>query len=373
VSMNLKSFTIKIHDIEAEWSKAKRVLIIIGQREQDDTFDRVVSTLTEHPHVVVLTETTSNVRAKGVLPSIDRVIDSIGHNEYEDFAPDLIISCGASIVSKKIRFMLRQMGVEQHWHVDPYDSYIDTYQALSRMVPLEPSYLFELLVGLDCSSSDSDYKERWMTREQHTSNRHKEYLEQCEWCDLKVFDILIREVSKGCLHVASSTPVRYAQLFPPRKDLIYKCNRGISGIDGCSSTAAGYAYMSDDVTTLITGDLAFFYDSNALWHHHLKPNLKIIMINNAGGNIFRYVKGPDKTDHLEKHFEATHHTNAEYIAKTFDIQYFSASDEKSTLQGLRDLYHTDRVGILEIHTPREKNIDLLKDYFRFLNPNIKSD
>jgi len=362
-----------VNEIKEEWSKAKRVLIVVGQKEADPRFDDAIQLLVELPYVVVLTETTSNVNAKGVLPSIDRVIDSITTEEYDGLAPDLIISCGASIVSKKIRFMLRQMSVAQHWHVDPFDSYIDTYQALTRMLPLSPSYLFELLLRFEVQEGDSAYKSRWVSRENHTSAKHIEYLEKVVWSDLKVFDLLLRNIPSGFLQVASSTPIRYAQLFPPRADLIYKCNRGISGIDGCTSTAAGFAYISDEIVTLITGDLAFFYDSNALWHHHLSDNLKIIMINNEGGNIFRYVKGPDKTKHLAKHFEATHNTKAKDLANMHKVDYYEARDETSIEEGLKALYSSKNTGVLEIHTPREMNINILKDYFRFLNHHIKSD
>jgi len=119
---------------------------------------------------------------------------------------------------------------------------------------------------------------------------------------------------------------------------------------------------------IITGDIAFFYDSNALWHHHLKSNLKIIMINNAGGNIFRYVKGPEQTDHLEKHFEATHQTKANHLAAMHGIHYFSAEDEDSLSAMLPKFFAADDVAILEVHTPRELNIKLLKQYFHFISP-----
>ena len=357
-----------VNDIKEEWSKAQRVLVVVGQKEGDPRFDEVIQQVAQLPHVVVLTETTSNVRSSAVFPSIDRVIDSIQKEEYAAFAPDLIITCGASIVSKKIRFMLRQMSVAQHWHVDPYDSYIDTYQALTRMVPLDPTYLFDLLLGFDHTTMDTVYKTYWTKREQYTLSMHEAYMKEVTWCDLKVFGMLIGHIPSGILHVASSTPIRYLQLFSPRTDLVYKCNRGISGIDGCTTTAAGYAYVTDEIVTLITGDIAFFYDSNALWHHHLSGNLKIIMINNEGGNIFRYVKGPDATDHLEKHFEATHTTKAGDLAKAYDLDYFTAVDERTTMDGLAALYASSQTGILEIHTPRKVNIDVLKDYFHNLKP-----
>ncbi len=362
-----------VNELKEEWYKANRVLVIVGQKEVNKNFDKVIETIAELPHVVVLTETTSNVNAPFVFPSIDRVIDSIAEEEYELFAPDLIISCGASIVSKKIRFMLRQMPVAQHWHVDPFDSYIDTYQALTRMVPVHPDYLFDLLLSFDSKDGDQAYKDRWKLREKYTLSKHDEYLYQVGWSDLKVLEILMTEIPSGILQVASSTPVRYSQLFPPRTDLRYKCNRGISGIDGCTSTAAGYAYITEEIVTLITGDLAFFYDSNALWHHHLSDNLKIIMINNEGGNIFRYVNGPNKTSHLEKHFEASHLTKARGLADTHGIDYYEAKDEQSLRAGLEALFDSTHTALLEVHTPREANIPILKEYFRYLNPNLKSD
>ena len=364
--------TTYVNELKEEWQRAQKILVIIGQRDLDRKFDEVVERLSQLPHVVILTETTSNVKASGVFPSIDRLIDSIQEEEYDSFAPDLIISCGASIVSKKIRFMLRKMAAGQHWHVDPYDGYIDTYQSLTRMVPLDPNYLFHLLAGFPYPNSDSSFIRVWRDREEHTLSRHKAYLKSVAWSDIKVFDILLSSIPQGILQVASSTPVRYTQLFSPRHDIIYKCNRGISGIDGCTSTAAGYAYAEERSVTLITGDVAFFYDSNALWHHHLRPNLKIIMINNQGGNIFRYVKGPDQTDHLEQHFEAHHKTSAFSIAQAFNLDYMQAEDEMSLRRGVEEVYASDKPAILEIYTPRDKNIDLLKEYFHFLRSDLQS-
>lgn len=352
-----------------EWNQYSSILVIVGQKKVDDLFDREIEQIAKKNQVVVLTETTSNVRANHVFPSIDRVIDSIAEEDYKNFQPDLIISCGAAIVSKKIRFMLRQMDIKAHWHIDLDDGYIDTYQSLTRLINVSPTHLFEVLnLTADSREVRTPFKERWLSREFSTKSAHDKYIENVTWSDLHVISEVLQKIPSGILHLASSTPIRYAQLFDQRPDLTYRSNRGVSGIDGCTSTAMGYAMVSEDMVTLITGDIAFFYDSNALWNHHVPANLRIILINNEGGNIFRYVKGPDKTAHLEQHFEATHSTSAKQIAKAHNVNYFLASSKDELDDQLSALFDSKMktIGILEVQTPRLSNIEILKDYFQFL-------
>ncbi len=358
----------QVENIRQKWHSYKRVLIIIGQRTGSPEFDKLIEDIAQLPQVVVLTETTSNVRADYILPSIDRLIDSIDPSEYESYAPELVISCGAAIVSKKIRFMLRAMHIPGHWHIDPYDDYIDTYQSLTRLISVSPEYFLSLIIEFSIPVEKTGFKKSWQSREKITRDRHRDFIDACPWSDLFVMSEILKAIPNGSLHLASSTPVRYAQLFHHRRDLIYLSNRGVSGIDGCTSTAAGYAFVSGDFTTLITGDIAFFYDSNGLWHQHISSNFRIILINNGGGNIFRYVKGPDTTDHMEEHFEAAHNTSARGIAMAHEVEYYSASNKGELEEGLLLLYRENlgRAAIIEIHTPREENIPILKDYFKSL-------
>ena len=360
--------TTTFEQLNQEWERYPKKLVVVGQHRPSQAFTEVIEKMARRTDTVVLTETTSNVIADHVFPSIDRVIDSIGEFEYADFKPDLILSCGASIVSKKIRFMLRQMAVPGHWHIALDDGHVDTYQSLTRLIPVQPEYLLEHIASFPEDKNAIDYKERWLIREVRTKKAHDQFVNEAVWSDLHIMKRLFEAIPSGSIQLASSTPIRYSQLFDPRKDCSYWCNRGVSGIDGCTSTAAGYAYQSDDIVTLITGDLAFFYDSNALWHHHLPSNLRIIVMNNEGGNIFRYVKGPDTTNHLEKHFEASHQTNARGIAASFGVDYYNSDDWQSLEKGLLSLFHPNQVrpAILEVHTPREQNIPILKEYFDFL-------
>ena len=165
------------------------------------------------------------------------------------------------------------------------------------------------------------------------------------------------------------TPVRYAQLFKTRKDISYNSNRGVAGIDGSTSTATGAAYITKNPTTIITGDISFFYDSNAFWQHHLSANLRIILINNGGGNIFRFIKGPDTTAQLADYFEAQQERNAKYLAKTYNLNYFVAENEATLKKVLRPFYKkskNNRPAILEIKTPNVESAAVWRNYYQYL-------
>ncbi len=97
--------------------------------------------------------------------------------------------------------------------------------------------------------------------------KHQEYLSKLEHSDFKVFEQVLESIPNNCqLQISNSSIIRYAQLFSVKDSLHVFCNRGTSGIDGSTSTAIGAAFASENQTVFITGDLSFFYDSNALWN-----------------------------------------------------------------------------------------------------------
>ncbi|NNK81315.1 MAG: 2-succinyl-5-enolpyruvyl-6-hydroxy-3-cyclohexene-1-carboxylic-acid synthase, partial [Flavobacteriales bacterium] len=160
--------------------------------------------------------------------------------------------------------------------------------------------------------------------------------------------------------------VRYVQLFENRKDISYFGNRGVSGIEGCTSTALGMATQTEKEVVLLTGDMAFRYDGNAFWNSLRPSNLKCVVFNNQGGGIFRIIPGPDSTDHLESAFEAHQENSARALAEIYDIKYFSAGTEAELNDVVKDFFKLRELAILEIFTPREKNADILRAYFDHL-------
>ncbi len=351
------------------WNQKSKKLLIAGMMDPDPALLGLLKKLAHDPSVVVLTETTSNLMNDCSCPCIDRVVHTIGDGEAERFRPEILVTFGGNVVSKMVKAFLRKHKPEHHWNIDPVDPDMNTYQCLTDGIKLDPvSFLNHLLPG--AIAVDSDYLDLWNARDKRSEQRHQEFLQDCDYSDLKVFEALLEFVpSKSHIQLGNSTPVRYAQLFKQKKKLLYHSNRGTSGIDGTVSTAAGAAYVTQAPTTLITGDLGFLYDSNALMNHHLAANLRIVIINNSGGGIFRFIPGPDKTDQLEEFFEAHHNWTAEFIARNFNVPYYSVcnlEELKTTMQLFYREQKDNRPAILEIHTPNRKNARILKSYFNYL-------
>ena len=145
------------------------------------------------------------------------------------------------------------------------------------------------------------------------------------------------------------------------------CNRGTSGIDGSTSTAIGACIASGQNTVMITGDISFFYDSNALWNVNMPNNFRIILINNGGGNIFKFIPGPSETDVVEDYFETKHHFTAEHLAKMYDFEYNVVSNLTDLENSFNDFYaESNRPKILEIDTRNSANDAILRGYFSSL-------
>ena len=165
---------------------------------------------------------------------------------------------------------------------------------------------------------------------------------------------------------SNSAIIRYSQLFEMNSTITVFCNRGTSGIDGSTSTALGAAYATQKPTTLVTGDLSFFYDSNALWNNYIPTDVRIIIINNSGGGIFKIIPGPKKSSALE-YFETPHCLTAEHLSTMFGFEYSTAYNLNSLEKEVVSFYEkSDKPKILEIFTPSDQNDLVLKAYINNL-------
>lgn len=356
-----------ISELSNSWNNSDKVLIVAGQQQRDDELNELLSNIVDDKKVTLLSETTSNLNSENFIDCIDNVISTIEADESATFKPDLLITFGGQVVSKMIKKFLRDNPPIEHWHISPSGEEMDTYFRLKQVIPLEPKVLFnELLIRLP--EKQPDYLNIWLNKKSQVVSRKKEYLNKIAYSDLKVFDFILSNLPGGInLHLGNSTPVRYSQLFGSDQRINYFSNRGVSGIDGQISTAAGSAYVTNNLNVLITGDLGFFYDSNGLMNNYLEANLKIIVINNSGGGIFRFIEGPSSTEQLEEFFEARHNWKAEKIAEAFDVKYYKAENIKQLNSVFTDFIN-DKKGpsILEIFTPPEENAEILKEYFNYL-------
>jgi 2-succinyl-5-enolpyruvyl-6-hydroxy-3-cyclohexene-1-carboxylate synthase len=177
--------------------------------------------------------------------------------------------------------------------------------------------------------NDSSFLTHWRQKEAFAGNLKQNYLKNLTTLnDLTSIEVFFKLIDMPIqLHVANSMSVRYVNVLGGDiSDAEVFSNRGTSGIDGCVSTAIGAAMVNQKPTFLIVGDVAFLYDRNGLLINELPQNLKIVVINNAGGNIFRMIDGPTGLPELENYFETRHSFTARRTCEDSGIHYFSVNE-----------------------------------------------
>lgn len=347
------------------WNKKKKKMVLVGSCFPDALIQTQMSHLAKDPSVLILTETTSNIADDHFINNIDQLIFPLDGEELEALSPDILLTFGGMVVSKKIKQFLRNYPPMEHWHVDAHRA-LDTFHCLTQHFTLSPQLFFSQFFFLTKTCS-SPYQAHWLSVKKQRKARHFEYLRQVAYSDISVFKQVLSSIPLHAqLQLANSSIIRYTQLFDLDPSLKVFCNRGTSGIDGSTSTAIGAAFKTSGNTVFITGDISFFYDSNALWNKYIPENFRIILINNGGGGIFRFIPGPKSSDALD-FFETTHHLEASKLCEMYGLSYHSAHDPLQLTAQLETFYQDNgRPGLLEVFTPSELNDICLKDYFKAL-------
>ena len=313
-----------------------------------------------------MTESTSNLHHSSFINNIDTLITPFTNADFLMLQPRILITFGGMIVSKRVKAFIRKYKPRHHWHIDEHRAY-DTFGILTKHFDVSPNQFFSQFLPF-IKPLESDYKATFQTIQKDRKVKHVAYLSKLAFSDLKAFESILSSSPIDIqLQISNSSAIRYTQLFNIDKSIEVFCNRGTSGIDGSTSTAIGAAIGSQKPTVLITGDIGFLYDSNALWNNYIPKNFKIILINNGGGGIFRILPGHEENETFNTYFETSHCLTAEHLAKMYLFDYATASDEASLKKGLSNLYkQNDKPMILEVFTPTRENDKLLLNYFKAL-------
>ena len=374
VDVTISAFNKKNHKISIDqiieftniWNKSKKKLILVGENKPNEIDTEIIESLAKDNSVVVMTENTSNLHHPSFLSNIDTIITPFTKKEFKNFQPDILVTFGGMVVSKRIKAFLREYKPKHHWHIDTLRAY-DTFGVLTQHFKVNPNTFFKQFFPFTIpikSNYYSTFEEISLLREK----KHQDYLAKIPFSDFKAFEKIIPSLQENSmLHLSNSSAIRYAQLIAISPSIQVFCNRGTSGIDGSTSTAIGAAVANERPTVLIAGDIGFLYDSNALWNDYTPKNFKIILINNGGGGIFRILPGHEETPVFNKFFETSHCLTAEQLAKMYGFEYSIASDEASLESSLKTLYaQNEKPCILEVFTPTLENNKILLQYFKEL-------
>jgi len=355
-----------ISSFRNKWQNSIKKIILIGVSSPDILCKKSIDLLASDSSLLVLTENTSNVYHPSFCNKIDQLIAPLTNKELKEFRPEILITIGGMIISKKIKAIFRDNKPKEHWHIGIHDAN-DTFFCLTKHFKTIPNNIISKLYE-NFNDNGTDYHNKWDLIISKRKEKHKKYLSELIYCDFKVFDYVLKSIpSNSMLQVSNSSAIRYTQLFDIDSSINVYCNRGTSGIDGSTSTAIGAASVFKGNTVFITGDLSFFYDSNALWNNFIPTSLRIILINNKGGGIFKILTKDNNTELFKKFFETKHDLYAKDLCNMYGFEYFSSDDEDKLKNVLNDFYNqSEKPRLLEIITDNDYNQDYLLNYFDYI-------
>ena len=357
-----------IGHIQYTYRKAKKVMVVVGPYLNKELGNTLMELKTDYD-IIIVGEHLSNLPCDCGIRHIDRVLATITPEEKEKFTPDLVIACGGAVLSRQLKKFLREAKNKQVWYVGEGEMAPDTFQGLASHIPIPPESFFPQFIHTPTSPKlPTQFRQVWLSKAKEAEGRHDTFFKDLSWCDLKAFSIISAHIPADSeVQLGNSTPIRYMELFAlPNLHRAWG-NRGTNGIEGSLSVAMGAASYSRKTVTLVIGDNSFLYDSNALLSGNYPKNLKIIVIDNGGGGIFRFLPGSSSLDEVQELFEVPHHLDLSKLAELHGIQMLTADDETSLQDALQKLYASEDMTMLIVNTSTRANGEILKQYFQYLS------
>ena len=360
-------------DMPDAFHKAKRPMIVIGQLAHGTVSHETIRSLSEK--YVVMSEPLSNPSYMTI--HFDEAIryivsDNSSINDDEDdktaYYPDYVIYVGDTLVSKPARRFLRNAKAPSCLITPDAADIHDPLMTLTDIVECDTDSINALLASL-CETADTDercrFHDRWQSfLDAYAAHADTYAPEYSQMATVKYFEEQLADLDIDiCVHYANSSAVRLACIYAQH---YVWCNRGVNGIEGSLSTAAGFSLATHDMTVCVIGDLSFFYDQNALWNSNLRGNLRIILLNNRGGGIFRQLPGLSDSPAADDLVMASHENTAQGICTQNDIGYLSAKNMDEMQIGIVTLLtrESERPMLLEVFTDSNDDVKTLEKYFK---------
>ncbi len=351
--------------LKQELNKTTKVLVVVGQQNYNSEYIPLVQSIIKESGIPVVAGILSNLNdVDGVTLYSDGILLSAKPEEVTSLTPDLLITFGESILSKTLKNFLRKNKPKQHWHIQEGGNVADSLQSLATIIPVKPTYFLKKLKEI---VKDKQYLSLWQEKEKKAIGKFTTFLNSSfSFNEFQAIAETLKQLpNNSILHLANSMTVRYADYIgiTGKKDIEVFSNRGTSGIDGVVSTAYGAALATDKIVTLLTGDMAFFYDRNAFWNNYTVKNLRVVVINNHGGGIFRVIDGPSKLPELNEYFETKQTLTAKHLAGEYGFNYYYCGNTEELKTSLEEFYKPfEKPVILEIETDGKTNAAIFNEF-----------
>lgn len=350
-----------------------KILIAVGQSD-DEELNQILGKITDELWIPVLADSISNI-SNASIKAHDLILPKLNEQEQHSLRPQLLITSGKSFISKNIKTFLRKNKALVHWHIQENEEFIDPFQSLTHKFNVNPVYFFKKMfedldykkfLNGDDDDENSTYFEHWRVINEKTCLSIIKKLQKLPYSELNSLYRVINKLPENSIfQLGNSMSIRYVNLMQnilPKNIQVF-CNRGTSGIEGSLSIAVGYAISTDKIVTCLLGDVSFFYDRNALWNNYLPSNLRIIVLNNGGGNIFRMIDGPAKQPELKEYFETHQNMSIENTIKDTGFEYYKVASTQELEEALTTFFEQSNSSkVIELFTDSVENQKLFNEF-----------
>ncbi|MHA8081570.1 2-succinyl-5-enolpyruvyl-6-hydroxy-3-cyclohexene-1-carboxylic-acid synthase [Aquirufa regiilacus] len=333
----------------------QKCLITVGQRPYDEAENKLFEQLALKG-IPVIGDASANLPAAC---EVNHDLLLANESLWPNLQADFHIHFGKSFVSKRIKQMMRQFKPAKSYlvHPNPIER-PDPFQSLTDVIQTDTLSVLEELVTKDLQVNAS--LNTWNPTIQQA------FFEKKAWNELHIYNAIIQQISKqdAEIHVGNSLAIRYINWTAAKlHGTEVFSNRGTSGIDGSLSTAVGASQSTNKLTVALLGDVSFHYDRNALWNNYVGSNMRIIVMNNAGGAIFQILDGAKDLAELGEFMVTKQRNTAENSAKDAGLSYLNAHDFNELDSVLSDFFAPSTTGkVLEIFTDATQNTEALQSY-----------
>ena len=285
----------------------------------------------------------------------------------DDLVPDFLLYIGDTLVSRRMKQFLRKLPKDVPvWAISEDGAVHDTFKSLCGVIEGHPADAIASLGDLAPMKrrrGTSPFFDRWDEFLAETDEKIEDFTPgYSQMAAVKCLEEMLDDDDDFVTHYANSMSVRLANIYACHYVF---CNRGVNGIEGSLSTAAGFSLVTDQTVYCVLGDLSFFYDSNALWNEDLRGNLRILLLNNGGGGIFEKFEGLQKSAARDRFVMAKHHTSAEGICQSYQVAYRAVHNMEELEEGIYWLRQDqdERPMLLEVFTNSSNDAKILKSYY----------
>ena len=330
-------------------SSCKRPLLIAGERATHEDLKGWI----EKAPVPIVCDALSELRETPVPSRVLRFENLLRDPVFsQKHTPDLILNLGPLPTSKTLRSWIDRSQAKR-FVIEPRGLCVDPLKSPSYALDLPYSFIRKMPIP----QSEANWLDSWLKAE----NSIEEKLTQAFEKDLHAFEgTIARTLSEflppqSHLQVSNSMPIRDMEWFwkPSEGNRRLFGNRGVNGIDGTLGTALGLAHHAKKPTYLLTGELAFLHDSNAmLFAKDLKGSLTVLVINNNGGGIFEHLPISKRVE-FEKCFATPQTVDLEVLSKAHGLEYRKIQGEREIAEVVSN--PADGLRIFEISTDRKSD------------------